>query len=878
MPLTDGIVGYWRLDEASGIRFDRINGQTLGDNAGVTSGTGKVGTLAASFAAASSQFLNVANSPIHWLGDGSAGTATDIPWTLCAWVKVTSTPTAARAVVGKRGVTGAANTELLLAVDDTLHPYCLAGNGSTYASAVSTSTLTVGTWHFLVAWHDPVADTLNIQVDGGTPTSAAWSGGSFLSTGTFDIGRYQGSSANFWDGLIEQVGYWKRVLTESERAQLWNSGNGYDPTTSTLPITVGLGGYWRLDEASDTRYDQMGRTHLTANGGSVSSSNTPGTLPGPSCNFVRASSQYLNATENGWVDTGVNTPWTISFWVRVEQIWQMVFTGKSNSMSTVIRNVYTVSCNTSGVVSARIGNGVTSAMATWGSALTTGQWYHIFAYHDQFRGVLGLSINGGTPVETAWTDGTYNNSYPFGIGNCGTQVSNYHTDGQIAHFGFWRRALSLADRDTLYNSGNGYDPTAVGGGGVTEAASAAIDSILSTSATAVRTRGVSATVAAAVSASSSASRTRRVSASSAATFSATSSASRTRRVSASASATLFASIAAIGTTPAFATISAESTIVTTGRRTRQVDATIAALLTAAPSTVAGRAASATLLAHLSIAAVPSVARAPIVATGKLGTGFNASKPTESDFVRHPSRPALAAEIRHIRNRIKSFFGVVFDLTADAVKDNVVPLSSWVEHPAKPSSGTQYYTSVTVDERGVVVGGSVAPVINNSRTFRARFSSDGAWTEGPDGLNTDPAPPITLWPQGIPSADMLKPYVQEYLFVVPAGVNHVRALLISAGSPTEDGPTFSGRMTVVPGELLRIYVGQIPGGACVLASSDRTRYLTSEGYTMNTVTPTSGPNDRAGFQLLTRSPYRPYGGRNPLGIVLNSGLVVLEWYA
>ena len=41
----------------------------------------------------------------------------------------------------------------------------------------------------------------------------------------FHIG-YGGWTNSYWNGQVDELGFWKRVLTSSERAVLWNSGNG----------------------------------------------------------------------------------------------------------------------------------------------------------------------------------------------------------------------------------------------------------------------------------------------------------------------------------------------------------------------------------------------------------------------------------------------------------------------------------------------------------------------------------------------------------------------------------------------------------------------------------------------------------------------------
>lgn len=41
---------------------------------------------------------------------------------------------------------------------------------------------------------------------------------------------------------------------------------------------------------------------------------------------------------------------------------------------------------------------------------------------------------------------------------------------------------------------------------------------------------------------------------------------------------------------------------------------------------------------------------------RFGSDFNASRPTEGDYVRHATKPQLATELREMKRRIKVFFG------------------------------------------------------------------------------------------------------------------------------------------------------------------------------------------------------------------------------
>ena len=81
------------------------------------------------------------------------------------------------------------------------------------------------TWYLVFAWHDATADTINIQVnDGGVDSLATGGNAPANRSGLFCIGTEYGSGK--FNGLIDQVGFWKRTLSSIERTRLYNDGNG----------------------------------------------------------------------------------------------------------------------------------------------------------------------------------------------------------------------------------------------------------------------------------------------------------------------------------------------------------------------------------------------------------------------------------------------------------------------------------------------------------------------------------------------------------------------------------------------------------------------------------------------------------------------------
>lgn len=215
--LVTGLVAYWSLDETSGTRADSVGDMDLTDNNTVTYDTGKNGN-SAKFDVLNSESLTIADNATLSLG-------TDSAFTIAGWSSNTGANNLG--MVCKWG--GAGNerdAEYVLLTNATTNKAIFwVGNGTDYAAA-SADVANIAQLNFYVAWHDPDANKIYVQVNDETPAEAAWAGGTQDGDGVFAIGKAGTFNSYFWTGLIDEVGIWFRVLTADERAELYNSGTG----------------------------------------------------------------------------------------------------------------------------------------------------------------------------------------------------------------------------------------------------------------------------------------------------------------------------------------------------------------------------------------------------------------------------------------------------------------------------------------------------------------------------------------------------------------------------------------------------------------------------------------------------------------------------
>jgi hypothetical protein len=209
--LKTNLVSHWSLEEASGSRADDFGSNTLTPTGAPGNATGKIGQ-AAQFVAASSQYLSIADNAALSMGD--------IDFSVGAWVYLDS-GTGNPAVLSKWGGGGA--REYLLYRNGAAFQFYVSNDGSAITFIACPTVLVTGQWYFVVAWHDSVANTINIQLDNGTVTSTAHSTGVFDGSSPFYIGREQ---TNYFSGRIDQAFVTKRVFTTQERTDLYNGGSG----------------------------------------------------------------------------------------------------------------------------------------------------------------------------------------------------------------------------------------------------------------------------------------------------------------------------------------------------------------------------------------------------------------------------------------------------------------------------------------------------------------------------------------------------------------------------------------------------------------------------------------------------------------------------
>jgi hypothetical protein len=228
MSLLTNLISYWKLDEASGNAIDARGTQDLTAVNSPGSAAGKIATCR-SFDFASSRRFSRAKTAELAVGD--------IDFTLQAWVQVKSVPGLNNAILARWTLDFNNRSFILMYHSSGVFRFLLSSNGSGPSLTRDASTFgsaSLNTWYLVHAWHDSINNQVGISVNAGTPDISSYSAGVFNDNGNWQLGAF--NNGNHWDGLIDEAGFWKRVLTSSERAALYNSGNGlsYDNFDSVV--------------------------------------------------------------------------------------------------------------------------------------------------------------------------------------------------------------------------------------------------------------------------------------------------------------------------------------------------------------------------------------------------------------------------------------------------------------------------------------------------------------------------------------------------------------------------------------------------------------------------------------------------------------------
>ena len=215
--LTNSLVNSWYMEEASGTRFDSFGTNNLADSNTVTQASGKVGN-AASFASANTEYLVGATN--SFAGDFSVS----------MWVNLTSK--AATMYFFSKDDTSKRSVGLYYTSGSDRLAFFIGKDGTTIAF-INDSVIgspSTGTWYHLIGAYNSAngRGTLYINNGSGQNTSDLGAGVVYASTVEKLVGATHVGAAIAvpMDGAIDEVLIFDRLLTATDRAEIYNFGLG----------------------------------------------------------------------------------------------------------------------------------------------------------------------------------------------------------------------------------------------------------------------------------------------------------------------------------------------------------------------------------------------------------------------------------------------------------------------------------------------------------------------------------------------------------------------------------------------------------------------------------------------------------------------------
>jgi hypothetical protein len=256
-----GLVAAWNLEEASGTRADALGRIDLADNNTVTQAAGKVGS-AAQFTLANTEYLAASSSDSEIVNFGSHS------FTICCWVLFDSAATEQVIAAKWQTLSGQREWNLDYVSGGDRFVFLASADGSTFTTLTASSggSPGTGTFRFVMAYYDYDADELGISVDDGTVDTTTHSGGIFKGTAPFTLGTSFDGSGNpslFFDGRIDAVQIFNRVLSSSEVTAIYNSGSGQEVPFTPVEGTLAQSAWADQNSAFYSRADLLTTTSGT---------------------------------------------------------------------------------------------------------------------------------------------------------------------------------------------------------------------------------------------------------------------------------------------------------------------------------------------------------------------------------------------------------------------------------------------------------------------------------------------------------------------------------------------------------------------------------------------------------------------------------------
>ena len=214
--LKTDLIAWYDLDEESGTRYDETdNSHDLTDNNSCGYDTGVVGN-SADMIASNSEYLSAADHADFSPVDGDMS--------IMVWFRADNYSSNQGLVAKRRFSNSTGEYYLQLDTASNLEWRTVDASDDSSANCELVSSLSTDTWYMVVVQRDGSEDKNYVYLNGNTSSQECGGNGDMADREEdFWIGRV---ASSYFDGEIDLVAYWDRMLTSDERTWLYNSGSG----------------------------------------------------------------------------------------------------------------------------------------------------------------------------------------------------------------------------------------------------------------------------------------------------------------------------------------------------------------------------------------------------------------------------------------------------------------------------------------------------------------------------------------------------------------------------------------------------------------------------------------------------------------------------
>ncbi len=460
---SPGPIIYWALNEGNG---------TLGHD---STSNGKNITLAASTSTPLWQEENncISNKCLQFDGSNDYASVADsgsndlldaTNLTVSVWIRANGTQSSFANVIDKSHSTGTQTGWALEYATTGDYLYFWAGNGTTNATAQSTTALNDNKWHHIAATYN--GTSIYLYVDGRQEGTANISGSLGVNNGSLALGRWETTPGRYFKGFIDEVKIYSYSRTASQIKADYNSKGSKSASAVSIgavdparSLSTGLVGYWKMDEASDGT-GAVSRSDSSGNGNTLTDNNTTSSGFGKfyyGSDFETDNNESLSITDASQAGLDFGSNFTLSSWINIESFaggcstCQMGLITKGTPSSG--QEAYALSVGgdnaSNSFIRARVSSdGSTSYSLTQDTGtgiLTTGKWYLISWVIDGKKSTIYVN---GIPVSVSnFSSAPFNGTDPFRVGGL---VSN-EFDGSLDDVRAYNRALSDSEISSLYD-------------------------------------------------------------------------------------------------------------------------------------------------------------------------------------------------------------------------------------------------------------------------------------------------------------------------------------------------------------------------------------------------------------------------------------------